>query len=607
MHNSKIAIIIGLSLEILVTCWAVYVAFNEDIFDFEEFDCDSIGFTTSEDVTPISIMHSSWLLEGCGYETYTDPESEYGCKTPTYSNEFKTFRKKCNCFTDMSRYKHTDTVTNRLLQAFNGDNDGIINDDDTVGVYGDDFEGLVYYIPYDSDDIVDTPSPAPLEQTNAPFAFFIPDDDGFVDIGIISDDIVVTPAPSPTSFPIPIFDDDFEDMGIINDDIVDVITPAPSSTGEPIPIPIFDDDFEDMGIINDDIDFDDDFEDDDIVVDIFDDDDFEDVEDDFVDDDSKEDSIFDDDFEDIGIINDDDVVDEDTEIVEDIVNLRKEYDQCDYESVNEYSLAKYGIPVDSNPGYYEVGKEKVCALTFLQPDRPDLVVLSNSIDGCWTSIPDGLVYVLIISLFSALFLEFVESFMELKGIVSVIRPVLFFIEVCIVVICSVLLLRTDTFLLSSTKSYTSVTSISSPYDDENFLSDIFLLVLVIIAIVSGVIGVILEIVVFVKKMNHEYVEVLGNSLIWISSGCLEVTISVFSKWRSNNTSGLSKIGIEIIVLIIFEVISLLALVTGKILWVRFSQKMKADEGVEEFEGVVEIDNPMKKEESFGNGYLEDVF
>ena len=61
----------------------------------------------------------------------------------------------------------------------------------------------------------------------------------------------------------------------------------------------------------------------------------------------------------------------------------------------------------------------------------------------------------------------------------VIRPVLLFIEVCIVVVSCGFLLTTDTFLLPSTKSYTSVTEISSPYDDENLLSDIFLLVLVI--------------------------------------------------------------------------------------------------------------------------------
>jgi len=564
MHNSKIAIILGLSLEVLVTCWAVYVAFKEDIFDFEEFDCDSIGFTTSADVTPISIMHSSWLLEGCGYETYTDPESEYGCKTPTYSSEFETFRKKCNCFTDMSRYK-PETVTNRLLQE----------------------SPAPAPLEQTNAPLQESPAPAPLEQTNAPFAFFIPDDDDFVDIGIISDDIVdLTPAPSPISFPVPIFDDDFEDMGMINDDIDDIeaveptpeptkpVSPtpdpvSPTSTPDPTPKPVSPTSTPEPVS-------------------------------------TPEPAVSP---EPVSSTPEPVSTPEptDTGIVDDIVNLRKEYDQCDYESVNEYSLAKYGIPVDSNPGYYEVGKEKVCALTFLQPDRPDLVVLSNSIDGCWTSIPDGLVYVLIISLFSALFLEFVESFMELKGIVSFIRPVLLFIEVCIVVTCSVLLLRTETFLLSSTKSYTSVTSISSPYDDENFLSDMFLLVLVVIVIIFGVIGVILEIVVFVKKMN-EYVQVLGNSLIWISSGCLEVTISVFSKWRSNNTSGLSTIGIEIIVLIIFEVISILALVTGKILWVRFLKRDQVVEGVEGFEGVVEIDNPMKKvkkEESLGNGYLED--
>jgi len=91
MHHSKYIIILGLALEVLVTCWALYVAFKENIFDFDEFDCESFRFETSASVTPISIMHSSSLLEGCGYEVKTNPGSEHGCQTPTYSSSTTRF------------------------------------------------------------------------------------------------------------------------------------------------------------------------------------------------------------------------------------------------------------------------------------------------------------------------------------------------------------------------------------------------------------------------------------------------------------------------------------------------------------------------------------
>ena len=573
MHHSKYIIILGLALEVLVTCWALYVAFKENIFDFDEFDCESFRFETSASVTPISIMHSSSLLEGCGYEVKTNPGSEHGCQTPTYSSEYDTFRKKCSCHTDMSRYRHTETDGRLLMTSTSSasTDESIFDDDERSAspIFDDDFEDMGEI----NDDITSTDEPIFDDDERAGAIF----DDDFEDMGEINDDIVTISGDDENS------QDDFYDTG----DIVDTMYSDGKSetigvdreltTPTPFAFIFSGDDFEDMGVIDDD-----DFTPSPVLVDG--------------------------DFEDIGVIDDDDLtpspvlVDDDFELTlapvpiagRDNRNIyeevsRGDYDQCDYESVAKYSLHKYGIAIDDYPGYYEIGEDKTCALSFFQPDKPDFVVLSNSLDGCWSTIPDGLSYVLIISVFSALFLEFIESFMELKGIVSVIRPVLLFIEVCIVVITCGFLLATDTFFFPSTKSYTRATGINSPYDDENLPNDIFVFLLVIVAIITGVVGIILEVFVFVKKINYEYIGIFGNSLIWISSGCLEVTISVFAKWRANNSSGLSKIGVEIIVLIIFELFSISALITGKLFYVKFLRSIKGGKGVEGFEEDIEED------------------
>ena len=583
MHNSKYIIILGLALEVLVTCWALYVAFEENIFDFDEFDCDSFGFETSASVTPISIMHSSYLLEECGYEVKTNPGSEHGCQTPTYSSEYDTFRKKCSCHTDMSRYRHIETDGRLLMTSTSSasTDDDIASKDESIfdddgeeraganPIFDDDFEDMgeinddivtisgddenSQYDVYDTGDIVDTIySDGEVDTINSDGRVYTIYSDGEVDT-IYSDGEVDTIYSDGRVYTI--YSDGEVDT-IYSDGEVDTIYSDGKSetivvdreliTPAPLAFVFNDDDFEDIGVI-----------------------------------DITPSPVFEVTLAPVPSVSGD------RNIYEEV--SRGDYDQCDYESVTKYSLHKYGIAVDDYPGYYEVGEEKTCALSFFQPDKPDLVVLSNSLDGCWSTIPDGLSYVLIISVFSALFLEFVESFMELKGIVSVIRPVLLFVEVCIVVITCGFLLATDTFFFPSTKSDTRVTGINSPYDDENLPNDIFLFLLVIVAILTGVVGILLEVFVFVKKINYEYIGIFGNSLIWISSGCLEVTISVFAKWRANNSSGLSKIGVEIIILIIFELFSISALITGKFLYVKFLRSIKGGKGVEDFEEDIEYE------------------
>jgi len=211
MHHSKYIIILGLALEVLVTCWALYVAFKENIFDFDEFDCESFRFETSASVTPISIMHSSSLLEGCGYEVKTNPGSEHGCQTPTYSSEYDTFRKKCSCYTDMSRYRHTETDGRLLMTSTSSasTDESIFDDDERAGaIFDDDFEDMGEI----NDDIVTISGDDENSQ------------DDFYDTGDIVDTMysdgksetigVDRELTTPTPFAFIFSGDDFEDMGL---------------------------------------------------------------------------------------------------------------------------------------------------------------------------------------------------------------------------------------------------------------------------------------------------------------------------------------------------------------------------------------------------------
>ena len=187
----------------------------------------------------------------------------------------------------------------------------------------------------------------------------------------------------------------------------------------------------------------------------------------------------------------------------------------------------------------------------------DLLYLPSNV--CWFLIPNGIAIVITVSIVSSLFIEVFECYFEYNRIqTNQLKTVVIFLEVCSVISVGASILSMDGFLTPG---------INHKYTFHSMT----MLTLVLASFLFGVVGLIFQ-VLFAYDKGSKYLDPIGNGMIWFSSGCLEAVITLFSKWRSENSDKFSVISSEIFSFVALEILAVLCVTVGKMLWIKFQNR-----------------------------------
>ena len=187
----------------------------------------------------------------------------------------------------------------------------------------------------------------------------------------------------------------------------------------------------------------------------------------------------------------------------------------------------------------------------------------SNFDECWFLIPNGIAIVIVVSIVSSLFIEIFECYFEYihisqKDTGTRLKIFIVFLEVSSVVAVGAAVLAMDNFLTPGINHAYSYHSIA-------------MLTLVVASFFFGLIGLIFQ-VLFIYGKGSKFLDPVGNGMIWFSSGCLEAVITLFSKWRSENSDKFSVISSEIFSFVALEILAVVFVTWGRVAWIKFKNR-----------------------------------